>query len=100
MIDEHSEIVHDHPVNKLTRRRFVCDVCGESTYFNNVEKLKIYFTRLIFVDEEEGDRWYEEAQCCDMKCVTDFIEKFGNDNRIDDISVSKEDIVREYYSAL
>lgn len=98
MIDEHSEIVHDHPVNKLTRIRFVCDVCGESTYFNNVENLKIYFTRIIFVDPL--DRWYEEAQCCDMKCVWDYIKKFGNDDRIDDISVSKEDIVREYYSAL
>lgn len=96
MINEYSEIVHDHPVNKLTRKSFKCDICGKSTYFNEIETLKIYFTRIIFIDDY--DRWYESAQCCDMKCVSDFIKKYENDTRIEDISVAKDDIVHEYYS--
>ena len=98
MLDEYSKIMNDHPVNKLTRKRFICDVCGESTYFNGIESLKIYSTRIIFIDDY--DRWYESAQCCNMKCVSDFIKKYENDARIEDISVAKDEIVHEYYSAL
>ena len=97
MLDEYSETINSYPVHRLTRRSFKCDVCGESTYFIDIETLKVYNIRTTFVNNV-FDRWQRRVQCCSMKCVSDYIKMYAYDDDLEDISISKDGIERECYS--
>lgn len=96
MFEQDSKTVYDHPVHKLTRKRFTCDVCKEKAYiFNNGETFTYYNVNTTF---NNGTEWSRNIECCDLDCVSAYIKRFDGDPDFNRCQITKQVVTREYYS--
>ena len=95
MLDEYSEIVHDHPVHKLTRKSFICDVCREQTYIKSTDMFTYYDVDVTFND---GDEWNRHVECCDLDCVSAYIKRYDGDPDLNRCRIQKQVVTQECYS--
>ena len=97
MFEEDSKTIYNHPVYKLTRKSFICDVCKEQTYYLLNRKTFTYYN--IVTTFNNGTEWWNRSvDCCDLDCVSSYIKSFNGDPDFNRCYITKEEVLSECYS--